>query len=887
MMIVKKYVLVASLVVILVLFDGCSAGNNTQTPQQPSLPQGPVSYQSIIYQFDVNQFNNQSRAQNNRTSLNLASGTSCGSVLGHVSQGVSAAMGFVSFIPDAGPILAVIGSTLSDGLSLISGGLGNNCTAQEFASIENQLVAQQNEINNIEANLNLASNTIWSAIDNNIAETAGLAYTNYIDSIDDISAQGGLFINAYSNAGFINTDLNNQLTSETLSQLIESTEQLNQLATELQSLSSNTYIQTIQNITATEFKSTSCPESSIVGNLPFCAPSISSNIAGTHLGNLLSAANGYLQSSLIVNINAGQNAVPLFDDYNNALTSYYQQSLYALQEIYHIAYLINYINYAQSEVTLPNILNISGLYYSRQESTAGVNYTEVQKNLTLFTAGLINQLYSNVMGFIVTDGLVGSQSYPSAQTIPYYTESGLQKSTNESINYAKLIGANIAYGTATQYLYNALEGSQFNSENQYSNLVSQIKSLGSSMYYQYTGIQNVAQIIGFLESYNVTNGMTGSVQNAFNGTALIYPILTDINDDSVDNSVFNNDTIQPYLVTGPKPKLSGNVTGNIGACSNAAVGQIPAWSMYLYTPNGTSPTLGVIGQQYLMCGNWLVNGNVPGVTGISSMPPDGTTFGTTSPNNPNYKDSYFATSLRTTNGSNQGFYISYFSSLSNFPEYSIMGYDKAAVWSEAIGDGGIVHYAALNLGEPYGAFASGWVNDNFPSGSYTQLMHVIAAQVPFNDGFIAPIVVDVGYYWSPLNVNGYTVGLGLNPYVVNAKVTIESKPLYDYSQILTNSNYYGSGFSNYNWMPVLSQNPIFQFSGANNSSVTINGNMLAFTGMTPVENQPSQVQATLCSVNPQGTLYGGGPTIATTTTSGTDNNGNSVSTITSFNAVCY
>lgn len=824
---IKSNVIALSTLLTGVIITACSSGGGqsqqTQNTTQ-SLPQGPVSYSKIISDFSP---------QRSLDHSFQSASSNCGSLLSNGGNGALIATGFINLIPTAGPILGSLTTAGGIALTLFGNNDQSTCITQEFNSIESQLVYQQQEITNIETNLSLSSNNIWTAIAQNAVTDTSSAYTNFLNSISTVTSLDGVFIRTYSAANFYNTDTL-QLTNYTLDQLLKSKSQLDILQSSYSGIENTNLPLVLQQISGSLLNTSACPS---VNGVLSCYQSVS-NDSSTYLGNLLSSMSVYLSSQLTSSINSGQNVIPLFDNYNDTLMSYYQQSLAAIQEVYHIAYLANYINYAQSTsgiyndlhaaVIMPDVLNIPGTYYS---SSSGVPYNTAQQNLTLLTAALVNQLYTNVVGYIVTDKPIGLQLYPDTQRLPYLNESGVY-AYGESINYTQLIGASLPSNmkTASQFLYNALSSSQIGDVSEYDVLISNMSSM-NLLYYQYSGLANVAQCMSSIESYNAQNGINGNIESLFGnlGAGLSSTscpsILTDNSDKWANNAVVTNNTIQPYVLLSESeyPILTGNVTNNINtvACNPNPVGNIPGWNMYLYTPSSSYPSTGAIpGTPYLMCGNWQT-------TGISSN------FGQYGGNNTFTTPTW---SLTTTTDSNSGTQIN-FSGTTN-----VMYPDSNDVWSSQFGPN-----VELTIGNVYSDIISSWINENLPSTwPVNGILHVIAVQSTTPDGFIAPYGVNITY-------NGrYQVGVAPNPNVINANVTMENQPIY--SNILVNSS--GIPYTtlaamtqSYPWTPVLSESAIYSVVGYDNlpiSVLQINGFVVVPIGTTSSGNG----NVTYCFANP-------------------------------------
>lgn len=861
-----KITLPLSLLLTAFVFTGCSSGTSNPPQTQQQAPQGPISYVGIQSKFA------ESTPVTNAT-LTLGNKSSgCGSVMTRDGFGSITASNFLTLIPEAGTALGIISNIVGGSLTLAGANGANACITNEFNILEGQLVTQQNEINNIQTVLALTDNSIWAAINQNADNVYNGNYTQFSNSIAYFNESGrvGLFYQAYEQAGLYD-NASGQLTSETLNQLAGSKPNLQALNTLLNKYvggpNATEYYQQLTNITGTSFPTGSCTD---------CYESVSKNLNTTYI-NLLTSASQALNTNMTnaLHVNPNKNLIPMLDDYNNTIVSYYLQSMYALQAAYHILYLTNYLNYNQSTlgtIYLPDVLGVPGTYYSASTNgmfgTKNAAYNSAQKSLTLFFAALVNQTYQNTISYIVTDAPVGVQVYPDTQQIQYINESG-QTESGGVINYSQLVGSALNIDSATPYLYAALNAYASTSMvGSYSALETNLESL-NFINYQYGGLRNVATCIQSINSYNESYGTNGTIESALANPAACPSILADINGDWVNQSVFNGNTIQPYYesTTQQLPALTGAVTNNINplACNYNSVGStgnvINPWSMYLYTPQSDLPSLGITGQSYLMCGNWQT-------TNVSNY------------NNKNilfYLPEYMANMLTTTTDYNSGTGITFYSPT------TLMTYDMSGIWSTTFGT-----YTAVSAGQVLdynqggsgslglNGLVSGWINDNFPDFNSTNqndasVMHVVAVQTTMPDGFIAPYGIAISST-NPANnygVRGFTIGISPNPNVINAGVTINGAPLYDLNHIESQPGIYDNVtqmINNYPWIPVTSTLPAMSAFGAAASFVSalgINGYLLTTVGSTNGGNGNPVIcfadPAKLIGPNTNGSTINGAP----------------------------
>lgn len=833
---------------------GCSSGNssssNSNAPSSQA-PSGPIGYEQLKAKF------NASSMQLNKNSLN-ATGTSCGSIMNRGSYGGSIASGFINLIPVAGPLLGAIFQGGATTIGVIGSGEGSACIEQEFQNIENQLTIQQSQINDITNSLDLSSNSIWSDITGIANNIAYINYNNFTSNISRISGKSGAFNQVYAAGGFL---YDGQLTSLDLNALISESQavNLNNMALAYDNLSSVDIPSILTNIAGAQY-TTPCP---IDENGSFtCYNNVTSD-SNSQLTVLLQATNNYLQNKLTSSLSANQNQniVPILDDYNNTLVVYYQQSLSAIQEAYHLAYLANYLNYSSKQSKFNDIYLVPGTYFSYQsnmsESANTSAYNNAQLQLSLMTAALINQLYLNITGYIVTDVPVGNQSYPIytiKESIGGYTYT-------ESIEYKKFIGTKLKNNgmnfTATQYLETALANAEIGQASSYNSLVTNLQNIGAYnsttgaspnlFFYQYNGLRDAESCIATLHRYNDSNGLSGTIQQAFSSGNSCPSLLLDANGKPVTQSILSMDTIQPYYTKG-LPTLSGNVRNNVNqqACNGNSVGNIPAWNMYYYNPN---PNSGFINGPYLMCGNWQTTG----ITDQGSTP--GTVFTMTN----GYTSSVYPYMLNTTtlNGGTNIY-------LNEQTYVTAVGYSP--VWSSLTGPNA---YKPVVPGTYYPVIQSGWINDNMPSNNDMPsdslndvLYHSMALQTSLPDGFIAPYAVSMSFMqnleWGNTDAayEGYTIGVSPNPNVIKAGVTIEGSGIYN--AINFNNVPYSSIVDlaqNYPWSPVTSTNKSIP---SQVSTLEVNGYLITMVGNLADDPKVKAAPIQLCissASNTSATIY--------------------------------
>ena len=377
-----------------------------------------------------------------------------------------------------------------------------------------------------------------------------------------------------------------------------------------------------------------------------------------------------LYNALISDINTQgyNNYIPLYDQYNDTLMQAYQQTVFALQDAYFLEYLNNQVNYnnALEYINGTSTLNqslsygniTSTIFYIQSddisvgESTSALTqqYIDAQQQLTMLFAAYINQAYENTLEYIVTDKIVGAQTYPTGSTT--FVVNGQNVTDNNPPSYDTLLSSGVMTNGSTvqsplDYLINNLNMATPNSGVQgYTSALSTSlynlrytitpygQQVNSTMLYQYYGLNNIRQWAQSISSYNTNNtessaellsiitanyesapqlfidGSESFVQfnqafaNGYLATPTGYPIPANTSYQNI------NQTLNPYYAAPgnyPQPTV-GNVTNNINisACNPEAVGKIPGYNLYWYVPNGADGTfsLGTESTPYLMCGNW-------------------------------------------------------------------------------------------------------------------------------------------------------------------------------------------------------------------------------------------------------------------------------------------
>jgi hypothetical protein len=460
-----------------------------------------------------------------------------------------------------------------------------------------------------------------------------------------------------------------------------------------------------------------------------------------------------------------------------------------------------------------------------------------------------------------------------------YISRNFTQSCTSVRNISKYIGATLSStaNTASKVLYQALVQSNSTTATSYAALTGNLNTL-PIINYQYGGIHNVATCVGSLETYNNTYGTTGYESQAFAAASACPSLLTDVNGAWVNQGIVEANTIQPYAKSSSTnlPVLTGDVTNNINtiACNPNSVGNstvveyLPAFNMYLYTPNSSNPSLGIAGTPYLMCGNFQTSYLTSNESSSSNYNyATNLTPGNYGINGQYFQQGNFAGMLWSTYDTNAYTELTF-----NGHPTTLTQQDDTAVWSSG------VSYNALNVGTQYSGIYSEFVNDNWGGGyDGSQMIHVIAVQTQQPDGFIAPYGVTIGNtYNSPSYVavieqkgiptsSGFSVGVAPNPNVIAANMTINGKPIYDLDHISLNGTQYTSianMVNNYQWTPVTSTLPaLLSAAGAGVggavSALGINNSLMSTVGTIYSGNASINICATSYSnISASGFTYG-------------------------------
>jgi hypothetical protein len=849
------------------VLGGCGSGNSSPVPSNYTKPQGPVSYVGINTMFNPDALN-----QNNTQTKSLNSTSNgCGNAYGTASQVFTFAAQFLTLIPEAGHALSSVSTNLGQITGIIGTAKGSNCMAQNLANINASLAYQQKEITSVYQNELIINNDFWDQSTANAQETAKTAVTSNNNANKSISLGVS---SVMKGVGLWNADASYVANSYTESELqanINNYIESNSGVGGLNEYFNLSLIGDVENISGANF---SKPSTDTIGT---AAESIfvTVNTTSTYY-DVLSSRNALLASQLagLIANNSESNLVPYISVYNSAIVNTYTQSLVNINSAYQLQYLANYLNFVTYQKFESNYksasyitigpLNADGVFYKPSEillnnfpglteSAAQLAYyNNTQKVLTDVMAQAVNNAYSIALGFLVTDAPVGAQSYPTMSLVDTFTG----KHTGENIDYASLVGKYVYDSNtyvpsgATNVIYNAYSsGGDMAGESLVASLIAASK-IESTLYYQFQGLKNVAAMEKALASYNATYGLNGSESGFMNslkqgGESVDVNIFTGYESDIYFGAA-NSSTIVPlYVNESGYPKLFGTVTNNIAACSANPNTALPAYNLYNYTPtNSYTNTIGRVGVPYLMCGNWSIDNIQNQVTsyiesvsraymGLAVQYNDMTGTSIFTYNNPTNTISNTTPACKTHCGTVTE--NVFHNSQGNFPTTGLpITALSPAPGSASSNWGGNTSNQNNNIiqGNSYESILAGWMTTNYPSGlqEYDSVTNVMAIQISFPDGFIAPLTIN--------NTNikgsqGNYVSIGINPNTIN--VLIDGQPMVDTTGVILNAN---------SWGPAPNQLYQTSYSGGspfNMSAFKVNNNLLMLNGTVTSSNGSTDV----------------------------------------------
>lgn len=762
-----------------------SCGGGHKVNNTTNTPTGPASYSKTANTFTTTNPN----TCNTNTSLqeilkassynnsNIKSGL-CGAVM----SDAGAATGFFSFIPVVGPALGA----LSPVLTLFGANNGNACVEQQISQINLQLAAQESQIQNIQNILQLDQNAFYQQNYQTAVEIAGLNEQNYNNALTSLIGTSGLNLGIFGNfmitlqlwlaGGQINPAVaqsNNFINSISTNSNILTTAQdaISGHQTQFQNY--------VINISGANYSS--CSNNCYLTVRPIAQASLPLTLASLYQA---------LVASIQENQDIGQNFVPALDQYNNTISSIFQQSAYALNDAFQMEYLVNQINYYNavnyissnnsstptSLTQLSSFTNVPATHYNYSNETCvgqiNINYNKAQQQLALFYAALENQLYINVANYIVSDLPIQGQAWPTVKQ-QFTSKAGKVEFDYNTISYGQVFGKKIA--TPISVIPNEMKITNTNG----------VLWANNSILYQYSGIQNIAACANTIDSQSSAQNQIANILNNQNCPSLFL----NTSGQPENQGQFNwNSQLQPYYIANgqtqgqlsPTINLINNCSGNAVASSNNSI--VPPYNLYWYTPGPNSPLYSIqSGTAYLMCGNW------PQITNSFT-------------------------------GNGRAYYIN-----ASF---------NASLWGPLYQNGDAVTFSTPNnsslilMSNPNGAWTNnaGYISSLLPSSSFSSGQDnnfgYYTVQYTATDGFIGSLVIGAGYIFIGNGTEATAIGDcgyddyvaqynpcffingNINPYLNNLQILNLSTGAI--SSLIMNSqngsaiSYQNAGYGNYN-----------------------------------------------------------------------------------------
>lgn len=670
---------------------GGTSSNTNNTP-----PYGPISYNYVYEAYSPTKNKQLIQTQ----SKSLSSFNQCGVALNDAEQAISL-INLVASSTALGDLATILGFIPSS--SSIS------CLTNTVINLSNQLNLQQQQISQIESTLQLQNNMIWQnmyAVQTSVANTDQYNYSQAALTINGNTDTGinGIFTNFMIDLGFWNSN-GNVNPNITESQIASNQNYMNSGKSFIQSQQTTAQL-ALQNTSGTQYSLANCKNSGNCYQLVQAYASSSYNI-------LLDALNAEFQTQLAISLESGINIVPLYDNYNNMLSSFYQQNLVVISEAYQMEFTINQLNALSKGKTtqLPSLFEVpyASFEYNTKlsESENTTQYNNAQLQLGLYFSALVNQTYSLTLQYTISDTPVGLQSYPNT-LLNYINANGIESTESGFTNYNVL-----AQNTSTPI-------SQFNGDSLVSN----------AMLYQYSGINNINQCMSSLESYNQLNGPSNNLANILNNYNC-SPIFWN----SAANSAYNqsiyiiNNSLQPYYYNSTSFPVLNSYNGYENLNLNNSVGNLNWW-------------------QSAYNGNWYLVNNA--ISNSSSS-----TFNGILPNGANTNMNMFNLGLPTNIGGCYATTTINFSNINNASVCYPSGDGFSTIWVDSSPECGT------------GGGSNGYYNMLYASFNPSSSINFGRACSQYNDTWTANATSYEAVAITPLSSNNNIfVPIGMNIYVV-------------------------------------------------------------------------------------------------------------------------
>lgn len=593
-----------------------STGSNWRAKCRWSLtaekePNGPIPVKMIEKRFAPPAGSLPAKTTPNTSAAVVDPG--CGGVYTVGTDGQYAMLAVADMVPAASMVLG-LGAVAT---SIVGGERGSSCLASSLDNINQQLAVQAYQIQQIETYLGLATNIFFSAWYTVQLQLENIEVKGWDDSLNQISPKGaspnvfGTFMEAL---GLWDEFLNPAAGAVTDSaQLAESLSpiDLGILQSQISAAEIAGFSDWIGDFSGT----------TVVLPNPTCTSNCSVQVTADSQSYLLlmlsqlfntlkSNIDVYVQPTQQFNTVPNQNIVPLYEQYNTMLINFYQQALVSLQQAFTMEFLVNQINYFRAANTadktqLSSFGQVAGTLYKYKNLSAAAEadaYNTAQRKLQKVYASRINQLYENILNFVVTDVPVSPQAYPTAQIT--LSVDG-QPYTADPIDYLGEVGKSLPNG-----------GSGVQGKTVLSILPQVTGGLWNTAaaLYQFSGLKDVATCISSLEAYNDAVGTAGgTLQEWLDQNPSACPSIFALADGSaLDQGFYDGNTLAPYTSFQPASKttggpmvLTGKMTNNLRFCDPTS----PALGWYVPTGSAVGNAAGMEANKvYLNCGRWYTPG---------------------------------------------------------------------------------------------------------------------------------------------------------------------------------------------------------------------------------------------------------------------------------------
>jgi hypothetical protein len=393
-----------------------------------------------------------------------------------------------NLIGKAVPEVGVLGSTMGfaediyDGENADKASGPSLCFSNTIAEINEQFELVQEKIQNIETTMNLTDEFIVQEIEQNSQSDLALAYQAYRQQIATVvgtTSVPGLYSNFVSESGIAATP------STRLSEIAANDGQVELAAIELL-INGINIDDTLFDLSGAWYNRDQCANSpaTCVGSIK--GVTLNSGFSTSSLIQVMYEAKLELFSTISETIEANknlqeirgqQNLVELYQQYNKFITSLFHQSLVAVTADYYLLSTANQMNALRISskqyqdpygIEMPNISSIPGTYFAATQaagssdadiqaasSTNESGFEQAQRYLDMFYAGLVNKLYENVVGYLVTDfpladqlsGVEGGEWDSGAFSYSALIGSWTMPTTSPVAGYSCWEATEVAYGS--------------------------------------------------------------------------------------------------------------------------------------------------------------------------------------------------------------------------------------------------------------------------------------------------------------------------------------------------------------------------------------------------------------------------------------------------------